>query len=84
VLNDILLFEEKYEEPLTVYQLEPVKDCYTKLTEGETQKLAIYFYTKCSTTYSVRKTEELFARFPATKEMLIDILELITPKLSEG
>jgi len=28
VLNDIVLFQEKYQESLTGYQVEPVKECY--------------------------------------------------------
>ena len=75
VLNHNVLFEEKYEEPVRPDQLDYAKDCYSKLNEEEKDVLTIHFYTKCSTTYSLRNTEEFFAWFPATKQMLVKMFE---------
>ena len=77
VLNHIVLFEEKYQESLTGYQLEPVKECYNRLTEEEKDVLTIHFYTACSVTYSVTNAGNCFCWFLGTKEMLVELFKII-------
>ena len=77
VLNHIVLFEEKYEEPVRPYQLDYAKDCYSKLNDEEKDVLTIHFYTKYSTTYSVTNAGNCFCWFLGTKEMLVELFKII-------
>lgn len=72
VLNDDILFEERYDHKMTMIELQNVKKCYEMMTLEEKNAINICFYTLCSTTYTTANS--IMCWFPANKVLLEKLL----------
>ena len=74
ILDEDILFEEKYAAQIAPPQIRKVKECYDKLSAQQKNRLIIHFYTLCSSTYSSSKSEPFMSWMLGSKEGLEQLL----------
>jgi len=65
----IIGFEKRYEEKMTMEQIQEVKSEYDKLSETEKEQCTYYAFTSCTTTYEIN-TAPMIVPYTLNKERL--------------
>jgi len=70
ILDDEILFEETYTAHITLPQLQKVRECYTRYTDPQKERLIIHFYTPRSS-----KSPQFMSWMLGSKAALETLLE---------